>query len=107
LVGNYDIAAWGLNDSSGGGSGGGGCDCIIIDNLLSDSSTSCLSANQGRILKEMIDNIEISGSGDGHVHVNLDVLNSITQTDLDHWDLAYDKAHDHENKALLDSLTAS
>jgi len=45
LGSDYDVFAYGLNDSSDYGPGGGGCNCIVIDNLLSDSSTSCLSAN--------------------------------------------------------------
>jgi len=58
LVGDSEVAAWGLGDSSGG-SGGGNCDCVVIDNLYSDSSTDSLSANMGSTLREMIENISI------------------------------------------------
>lgn len=40
-----------------GGGGGGGV--VVVDNLDSESATAALSANQGRILKGMID----SGTG--------------------------------------------
>lgn len=40
------------------GSGGGNSDITIIDNLESNSITDALSANQGRALKELIDNHE-------------------------------------------------
>lgn len=37
-----------------GGGGGGGGSVVIVDNLNSDSATAALSANQGKVLKEMI-----------------------------------------------------
>ena len=60
LVGDSEVAAWGRGDSSGGSGSGGGCDCVVIDNLYSDSSTSSLSANMGSTLREMIENIDVS-----------------------------------------------
>ena len=60
LVGNYEVAAWGFSDSSqSGGGSGSGCSCDIIDNLYSDSSTSCLSANMGSTLREMVEAISV------------------------------------------------
>ena len=59
LVGDSEVAAWGLGDSSGGSGSGGGCDCVVIDNLYSDSSTDSLSANMGSTLREMIEGISI------------------------------------------------
>ena len=35
----------------------------VIDNLESDSTTAALSANQGRVLKEMIENVPSGGGG--------------------------------------------
>ena len=58
LVGNYEVAAWGLGDSSGSGSGSG-CSCIVLDSLYSDSSTSALSAHMGSALREMIEAISV------------------------------------------------
>ncbi len=37
-----------------GGGGGGGGSVVVVDNLNSDSATAALSANQGKVLKEMI-----------------------------------------------------
>ena len=48
-----------VGDSSGGSGSGGGCDCVVIDNLYSDSSTDSLSANMGSTLREMIEGISI------------------------------------------------
>lgn len=41
-----------------GGGGGGGGSVTVIDNLDSFSKTDALSANQGRVLKELIDDID-------------------------------------------------
>ncbi|MBR4556492.1 MAG: hypothetical protein IKO15_03330 [Clostridiales bacterium] len=42
--------------------GGGGSTIIVIDNLTSASSTDALSANQGRVLKNLVDQKVDSGS---------------------------------------------
>ena len=41
--------------------GGGGV--TIVDNLDSESTTAALSANQGRVLKEMIEELPSGGGG--------------------------------------------
>jgi len=46
----YDI-----NTGGGGGGGGGGGTVTVVDNLTSTSTTSALSANQGRVLKNLVD----------------------------------------------------
>ena len=81
LGSDYDVFAFGLGDASYG-PGGGGCNCSVIDNLLSDSSTASLSANQGRILKDLIDNIDITGGGDGHVHTNKQILDGLNDSSI-------------------------
>ncbi len=48
----------------------------IVDNLISTSSTSALSANQGRILKELIDNIP-QGTGNADI---TEIENRFSQT---------------------------
>ena len=106
LVGDSEVAAWGLGNSSGG-SGGSGCSCIVIDNLTSNSSTDSLSANQGRVLKEMIDNLDLTGGGDGHVHTNKSTLDKITETDLSNWIDASNLRHSHDNLDSLDKITDS
>lgn len=42
--------------------------------------------------------------GTSHTHENKAVLDLLTQTALEHWDLAYTNNHTHGNKAVLDSL---
>ena len=44
------------NSSSGGGEGGS---VTIVDNLNSSSTTSALSANQGKVLNEKIEAIDV------------------------------------------------
>ena len=39
------------------------------------------------------------GSGDGHTHINLTILNSITQSKIDEWDNKSDKDHVHNEYA--------
>ena len=105
LVGNYEVAAWGLGDSSGSGAGSG-CVCDIIDNLYSDSSTSCLSANMGSTLREMVEAISVQSST-GHTHSNLSTLQKITETDLTNWNDASNLRHSHSNKSVLDGISNS
>ena len=107
LVGDSEVAAWGLGDSSGGSGSGSGCNCVVIDNLISNSSTDSLSANQGRVLKEMIDNLDLTGGGDGHVHTNKSTLDKITETDLSNWNDASNLRHSHDNLDSLDKITDS
>lgn len=56
FVGDQEVCAYGVGDSTGGG----GIATEVIDNLTSTSTTAALSANQGRVLKELIDGIDIS-----------------------------------------------
>ena len=56
----------------------------VIDSLTSDETGDALSAKQGKVLKGLIDNLSIQSST-GHVHANMDLLNSLTQNDLDLW----------------------
>ena len=50
-------------EASGGGSGSGSGSTVVVDNLTSYSTTYALSANQGRILKSLIDNIQTQSGG--------------------------------------------
>lgn len=54
VIGEGDISAYGAGTSSGGGS------ITIIDALTSTETGCALSANQGRILKQLIDNIDVN-----------------------------------------------
>ena len=57
-----NIVAFGSGNESGGGSGGGS-NIDVIDNLESTSAEDALSANMGRNLKALIDNIQTQGGG--------------------------------------------
>ena len=50
-------------EASGGGSGSGSGSTVVVDNLTSYSTSYSLSANQGRILKSLIDNIQTQSGG--------------------------------------------
>lgn len=104
FVGDDEISAFGLGQGSGGGSGSGS-NIIVIDSLTSNSSTDALSAKQGKILNDRINDLVISGGN--HSHDNKAVLDEITQTDLDNWTDASNLMHGHENKQILDGLNNS
>lgn len=86
-MGNYEVAAWGSGES-GGGQGEQTPVINIIDNLTSTSTGAALSANQGRILKDLIDNIEVTGEG-AHTHANMSILNGLNDTSISNWNTAY------------------
>lgn len=52
VIGEKEISAYGAGTSSGSGGS-----ITIVDSLLSTATDAALSANQGRILKELIENI--------------------------------------------------
>ena len=53
VVGEKEISAYGAGTSSGGS-------ITIVDALTSTATDAALSANQGRILKGMIENVDLS-----------------------------------------------
>lgn len=57
-----NVVAFADGTEAGGGSGGGS-NVEVIDNLESTSTVAALSANQGRVLKSLIDNAQTSGGG--------------------------------------------
>jgi hypothetical protein len=64
--------------------GGGGTSVQVIDNLESTDATAALSANQGRVIKEMIDDLPSGGVAEGAklypiYSPKLMVTNSITE----------------------------
>lgn len=65
LIGEKEISAYGSGTSSGGG-------VTVYDGLDSSSTNVALSANQGRILRELIDNID-----------GVDLSNYYTKTQVD------------------------
>ena len=68
-----EISAYGAGTSSGGGGGS----VTIVDNLTSTATDAALSANQGRVLKELIDNIDV-GDVDLSGYVTLNSEQTIT-----------------------------
>ena len=68
LVGEKEISAYGAGSSSGSGG------VTIYDGLDSTSTDVALSANQGRYLKSLIDNIDVG---------NVDLSNYYTKTQVD------------------------
>ena len=52
VIGEKEISAWGAGTSTGGGGS-----ITIVDGLTSTATDAALSANQGRVLKQLIDNI--------------------------------------------------
>ena len=58
VIGEQEISAYGSGESTGGGA------ITVVDGLTSTSKTAALSANQGRVLRELIDNIDSSGGVD-------------------------------------------
>ena len=87
IISDGEIAAYSSGISGGGGGTGGSV--TIIDNLISTASNAALSANQGRILKELIDTINT------HTHSNKSVLDGITANNVTNWNSAYTNSHTH------------
>ena len=69
VIGEKEISAYGAGTSSGGSSG-----VDIVDALTSTRTDAALSANQGRYLKSLIDNIDVG---------NVDLSNYYTKTQVD------------------------
>ena len=53
LIGEHEVSAYGIGESSESGL------ITIVDNLTSTRTDAALSANQGRILKEMLENVTV------------------------------------------------
>lgn len=126
FVGDKEISAYGVGDDSGTGS------VTIIDNLLSNAADCALSANQGRVLNEKIEDIIEQGVGgvtswddledkpalltdsniqkwntQSHTHSNKTVLDGITSDNISNWNTAYTNNHTHSNKTVLDTITST
>lgn len=124
FVGDKEISAYGAGDDSGS--------VTIIDNLLSTATDCALSANQGRVLNEKIQDIIEQGVGgvtswdeledkpalltdeniqkwntQTHTHSNKTVLDAITSDNISNWNTAYTNNHTHSNKSVLDGITST
>lgn len=106
FVGDLSVSALGVSDE---GSGGTVTTIDIIDNLTSDRTDAALSANQGRVLNEkindvikQIENIEISGTTDVSWLNLRDKPELLTDANIQKWD---EQSHTHTNKTVLDTIT--
>lgn len=84
FIGDDEISAFGLGNSSG--QGGSGQTVQVIDNLNSNSSTAALSAKQGKVLNDRIDDLVISGGN--HSHDNKAILDGISDASITDWNTA-------------------
>ena len=78
FIGDKEVSAYGFGESGTPGEGEEGGSVTVIDNLDSTSTEAALSANQGRVLKELI-------NANLHTHDNKDVLDSITAKMVTSW----------------------
>ena len=107
LIGEKDVSAYGSGSTSDSGIGV----IDIVDNLTSTATTAALSANQGRVLKNLIDNIDV-----GNIDVDLsdyytkeEVNNSFASSNHNH-SVATTSASGFmsaADKTKLDGITAS
>lgn len=102
LVSDKEITAYstGSGTSNTGTTGDATTSTVLVeDTLTSTSTTTALSANQGRVLKGLIDAI------DAHSHDNKEALDTITATNIANWNTAVSNTHTHSNKSILDAIT--
>lgn len=62
-VGNIVAFSYGGGDGGSSSGSGGSGSTVVVDNLTSYSTTYALSANQGRVIKSLIDNIQTQSGG--------------------------------------------
>lgn len=92
VIGEGEISAYGSGSSTSNGA------ITIVDNLTSTATTAALSANQGRILKGLIDNVDIDLS-DYYNKDEVDELIANADVDIDLSE--YSKtSHTHSNYSL-------
>lgn len=129
FVGDLSVSALGVSEDTGSTV----ITIDIIDNLTSDRTDAALSANQGRVLNEKIEevkqSIETGGTGEAswlnlrdkpelltdaniqkwdeqsHKHDNKTVLDAITEENVTNWNNTVNQAHKHDNKTVLDTIT--
>lgn len=95
IVSDGEIVAYvnGYSTNNGSGESGNGniSNVVIVDDLLSTLKDACLSANQGRILNEKINEI----NNNNHTHTNQNILDGITSTHITNWNNAHANNHTH------------
>ena len=95
LVGEKQVSAYGFSDDAGGV-----VTVDVIDNLTSNRTDAALSANQGRVLKELIDTKTSVSSWDDIT----DKPELLTIENIQKWNT---QTHTHSNKSVLDSITSA
>ncbi len=107
IVAQGEVSAYGSGSTSGdstGTTGGGTTSIVIEDNLTSTSTTAALSANQGRVLKDLIDNAEVDLS-DYYTKSQVDTKLSNVNVDLSNYYTkaqTTDKLNDKLDKSVWD-----
>ena len=111
LIGEKEVSAYGSGSSSSSGA------ITIVDNLTSTLQDAALSANQGRVLKDLIDNIDVGNldlsdySRTGHTHTIANITNLQTALDgkspTSHTHTQYaSSSHTHAISAVTNLQTA-
>ena len=101
FVGDLNVSALGVADEGTGTT----ISIDVIDNLESTRPEAALSANQGRVLNEKIEEVKLSietgGTGEASWLNLRDKPKLLTDANIQKWD---DQSHTHTNKDVLDSI---
>ena len=93
FVGDTSVSCYGTSSSEGGGGGSA---------ITGDGRTiNKIEASGGTILSGTGNTLVISS----HTHSNMDVLNSISSTNITNWNNSVLSAHTHNNISVLDLIT--
>lgn len=102
FVGDLNVSALGVADEGTGTT----ISIDVIDNLESTRPEAALSANQGRVLNEKIEEVKLSietgGTGEASWLNLRDKPELLTDSNIQKWD---DQSHTHANKDVLDTIT--
>lgn len=98
IVSDGEITAFANGNGTNSGGSGTTTSINVVDNLLSTSTTSALSANQGRILNEKIDGV----NNNNHTHNNFNVIESITAENIIAWNEAVNNSHTHSTSKNIE-----
>lgn len=91
LIGEKEVSAYGAGETSSGGV------VTIVDNLTSTATDAALSANQGRYLKSLIDNIDVG---------TVDLTGYYSKTQIDDMLSNYSKtSHTHSISSITNLQT--
>ena len=80
-------------------------DMIVV--AVSDDHKVTATITDGTVTLTKLDTATQTKINKAHDHENKTVLDGITETKVTNWDTASTKAHEHTNKAILDAITAA